>query len=381
MSAKVVVETAPGCGAAPVLLFALEELGRPYALVVRESGHFLSRYGQPGPLLRDGDVEHVGLAACVASLAGERERAHIASFTTTFGSAVRALFANRADAAARAALERALDALTETLGDQKYAFDVPTIADVNALSLRVLPKLGVDASRWPRLEAYRDRVMSRPAWARATARMEELDPETVLGFWLGDAPATSEGALIAKLRRWFQGGEALDAEIAARFSETLERALRGELDGWAATPRGRLALVIVLDQFTRNVFRGDERAYAGDARAQALALDALDGPMHVALGTEERLFLNMPLVHAEDRALQDRAVHEAERLVARSPAELRGVLAMSVEQSTKYRHVIDRFGRFPHRNAILGRTSTPEEEAFLVGWTDRAPPARLRAAS
>ncbi|MDQ3370932.1 MAG: DUF924 domain-containing protein [Myxococcota bacterium] len=198
----------------------------------------------------------------------------------------------------------------------------------------------------------------------------------VLQYWFGE-PATEIAALRAKVARWFVGGAELDREIVARFGSLVEDALAGRLDAWGATARSRLALILLLDQFTRSVYRDQPQMYAGDATAQALAIEALDAGAAAELGVEERLFLHMPLLHAETLALQDRMRVEAERLVAEAPAWSQPVFAMSVEQAGKYRDVIARFGRFPHRNAILGRPSTAAEEAFLADWKERQAPSGL----
>jgi uncharacterized protein (DUF924 family) len=195
----------------------------------------------------------------------------------------------------------------------------------------------------------------------------------VLEFWFGE-PATDEAGIMAKVGRWFRGGPAMDAEVREKFGAVVEAALAGELDDWAASPRGRLALVLVLDQFTRNVFRNDPRTHAGDPKAQDLAVEALDRGMDAELAFVERLFLTMPLVHAEDLALQRRAAAYAQALAPITPPLYAKMAAMHLEQTAKYEGVIARFSRFPHRNALLGRESTPEESAFLADWADRAPP-------
>lgn len=197
--------------------------------------------------------------------------------------------------------------------------------------------------------------------------------DDILAFWFGE-PATTTEEYGRKMRRWFMGGPALDAEIRDRFGSLVERALAGELDHWAQTTRGRLALILLLDQFTRSVYRDDPRTYAGDARAQALCVEAYDRGLDRELPFEQRHFLMMPMLHAENLALQERAVATMDALVAESEPFQRPVLAMGTEQARKYREVIARFGRFPHRNAVLGRTSTPEEEAFLVDWAEKARP-------
>lgn len=203
-------------------------------------------------------------------------------------------------------------------------------------------------------------------------------------FWFGDGTAEDPPALVTKLKRWFMGGPALDGTIRDRFGDAVEKALAGELDGWAVTPRGRVALVILLDQLPRSIFRGGARAFEGAPRAERLALeafDALDADITEAerYTFEERLFLATALLHAESEALLVRCLREAERNVELAPEWSRSMLADGVEQANKYLDVVRRFGRFPHRNAALGRTSTQEEEAFLVDWSERAPPKGARA--
>lgn len=199
--------------------------------------------------------------------------------------------------------------------------------------------------------------------------------DEVLSFWFGPE-AKTPAELRAKLGRWYQGGPALDDLIRKKFGALVEQALSGELDGWASTPRGRIALIVLLDQFTRSIFRDSPRAFEGDKKAQQLAVEALDG---LALfSVEERQFLIMPLLHAEELGLQEMGVHEMQDHVDAAPEELRPLFAMGLEQSRKYRDVIARFGRFPHRNAALARTSTPEEEDFLKDWAAKQAPAGMR---
>jgi len=199
--------------------------------------------------------------------------------------------------------------------------------------------------------------------------------DEVLGFWFG-AGATDVETYERQMRRWFMDGPALDAEIRDRFGALVERALAGELDDWASTIRGRLALILVLDQLTRSLFRGDPRTYAGDAKAQALAAEAFAAGLDRELGIEERHFLMMPFVHAEDLGLQERAVALIDALAAEAPAWRQPVLAIAQQVAHEYRDIITRFGRFPHRNALLGRRSTRDEEEFLVDWEARMRRAR-----
>jgi uncharacterized protein (DUF924 family) len=201
--------------------------------------------------------------------------------------------------------------------------------------------------------------------------------EDVLGFWFAE-PATNAAELAANLKRWYRGGPAEDAAIRARFTGAVERALAGELDAWSATPRGRLALIVLLDLMARAVHRGTPRAFAGERAAQALALAALEQGASDALGFEERIFLTLPLLHAEDASLLETFLAFYPAVVARAPAWAQPLLADGLEQGAKYRELIRRFGRFPHRNAALGRASTPEEQAFLETWEQRQPPKEFK---
>ncbi|MBX3260308.1 MAG: DUF924 domain-containing protein [Labilithrix sp.] len=189
----------------------------------------------------------------------------------------------------------------------------------------------------------------------------EVGPADVLRFWFGPEGSPP----LANATKWYMKDDAFDREIEARFGAALELAARGALDGWKTTPRGRLALVIVLDQFSRNVFRGTPRAFAEDARACALAREAIAAGDEAALTTVERSFLYMPLMHAEDVALQRDCVAAFERLLADAPSDLAKSVANNLDFAKRHAEIVERFARFPHRNAILGRSSTPEELEFL----------------
>ncbi len=191
-----------------------------------------------------------------------------------------------------------------------------------------------------------------------------MKPDDVLDFWLG-APARDHGAFMQKIRRWFETDKALDAEIRSRFGETLQRARDGAYDDWAKTPRGRLALVVLFDQFTRNLYRGTPRAFENDARALALAEAGIDQHLDAGFGFEEKMFLYMPLAHSEDVTRQERHVALITAAANAAPPELAAAYGSAVEYARGYLEQIRRFGRFPHRNAILGRTCTQEEMAFL----------------
>jgi uncharacterized protein (DUF924 family) len=190
----------------------------------------------------------------------------------------------------------------------------------------------------------------------------DATPEEVLAFWF---PESARSPSVEQLEWWFRGGA--DAGIQERFAPLLARAERGELDGWARDARSRLALILVLDQFTRTVHRGTARAFAQDGKAVALALQGLERGHYDALATPwEKTFFFLPLGHSEDPACQERSVRLAEALAREAPPEQRKLLEFSASQARGHRDVIARFGRHPHRNAALGRESTPEELEYLA---------------
>ncbi len=189
----------------------------------------------------------------------------------------------------------------------------------------------------------------------------------VLEFWF-PADAGDDLATHREYWTWRMRGGA-DAAIVERFSEVTERAARGDFDDWVASPRGRLALIVVLDQFPRSVWRGTPRAFAQDPKALAIALEGFDNGHFDALGTVwEKAFYQMPLGHCEGPdhlARLDRAVAIGRALLAEAPAHLRPLYEFSAEQPVLHRKVVAAFGRHPHRNDVLGRETTPEEQAYL----------------
>jgi uncharacterized protein (DUF924 family) len=186
----------------------------------------------------------------------------------------------------------------------------------------------------------------------------------VIDFWLGDG---LERGWCSDDRDelWFSGGPKLDATIRERFGAVVEQALDGGLGHWQADIENRLALVLLLDQFPRNIHRGNPRAFAGDARAQPLVQQGLASGLDRGLATVGRVFFYMPLVHAENLALQDEAVTRFQDLHDSCPTALRDKLERNLHFARLHRDIVLRFGRFPHRNAALGRESTAEELAFL----------------
>ncbi len=188
-----------------------------------------------------------------------------------------------------------------------------------------------------------------------------MSQEDVLHFWFGE-PGTPP---LAHSERWYKKDDAFDATIRDRFGDVIEKALRGELTEWHSTAHGRLAVILVLDQFTRNAFRGTPRAFAGDPRACKASVAALEHGDDKVLSPVERQFMLMPLMHAEDRALQRQCVDEFARLRDEAPESLHGFFSSGLKYAIAHRDIVERFGRFPHRNEILGRESTDAETAFL----------------
>lgn len=181
----------------------------------------------------------------------------------------------------------------------------------------------------------------------------------ILEFWLGplgerDKPAPALQA------RWFGASAELDTQLRTEFGGDLERAARGECDGWSTTPRGSVALVILLDQWSRNIHRGSARMFQNDGKALTLAQQVVARGEDVALTAAERQFLYMPFMHSESLAAQQRSLELFERLAHDAPSS-------DVRAFARAHHdIVARFGRFPHRNAMLGRASTAAETQFLA---------------
>ena len=191
-------------------------------------------------------------------------------------------------------------------------------------------------------------------------------PEEVLSYWFPEDFSNADPETRRRqMERWMAGGPEVDREITERVAEVLEQARRGELDHWAETARGRLALIVVLDQFSRNVYRGSPLSYAQDEKALRLAVEGIDLGMDRKLSVMERFFFWLPLGHSEDLALQERSVLHAEEEAAKVPSHRRAGAEFEISQAKATRDVIARFGRHPHRNELLGRDSTAEELEYL----------------
>ena len=179
----------------------------------------------------------------------------------------------------------------------------------------------------------------------------------ILQFWFAGDLATARPA-------WFQKDEAFDAEIRARFGTMVGPARDGQLDGWAADAEGSLALLVLLDQFPRNLFRGSPEAFASDPHARKVARVAvLQRRLDLAVPPAARAFFYLPFEHSEAMADQDLSVALFEGMRDHPPARAAGG---TIDYAWRHRQVIARFGRFPHRNAVLGRADTAAEAAYLA---------------
>lgn len=188
---------------------------------------------------------------------------------------------------------------------------------------------------------------------------------TVLHDWFGVAPHDAAATLEAKRGLWFGKSPELDAGLRQRFLPLVRQARRGACASWAVAPRGALALLVLLDQLPRNMFRGSAEAFASDAQALRLALAVVDAGDDARLWPIERVFVYLPLEHAEDLAVQQRAVALFTALRDAMPTEQRQPFDGFLDYAVRHRDVIARFGRFPHRNDALGRASSEAEQAYL----------------
>ncbi len=188
--------------------------------------------------------------------------------------------------------------------------------------------------------------------------------DILLRTWFGplDEDGLSDAAHAA---RWFRADPAFDEALRKRFGALHREVVEGRHEDWKETPRGRLAWVIAVDQLSRNLYRGTPRMYAWDPMALQAALEGLDRGDLSHLAPQEKVFLVMPLMHAEDPDIQDRCVATFQDLRDAATGRVREVMDRSLHFAKLHRDIVRRFGRFPHRNAILGRPSTPEELAFL----------------
>jgi uncharacterized protein (DUF924 family) len=192
----------------------------------------------------------------------------------------------------------------------------------------------------------------------------EQTRDELLSFWFGEDPDDAEVAM-AKADLWWGHRQETDELLQERFGASASSAAAGVLDHWTGSPRGRLAVILLLDQLPRAIHRGTPAAFAQDARARMVADKGLESGADKLLRPIERLFFYLPFQHSEALNDQERSVSLYRELVADVPEAHRKTFTDFVDYALRHRDIIARFGRFPHRNLILGRDSTPEETAFL----------------
>jgi uncharacterized protein (DUF924 family) len=190
-------------------------------------------------------------------------------------------------------------------------------------------------------------------------------PQTVHQFWFG-SEADETAAIAAQSELWWGKNEQVDRQMRQRFADSVEQAAQGQLDHWRQHPLGLLALVLLTDQFARNIYRGSPRAFDYDVQARAWCRQALACGYDRGLRAIERMFLYLPLEHSEDRLDQAESVRLYEALLSEAPAALAPAFQGFLDYARRHRDIIERFGRFPHRNAILKRDSSAEELVFLA---------------
>jgi len=201
----------------------------------------------------------------------------------------------------------------------------------------------------------------------------------LLFFWFGPRPYTA-ARVQQHSRIWFGSPDApeltpqTDELIRERYADLTLAAARGELSAWESSPRRRLALILLLDQFSRNIYRGSARAFAQDLQALSLTVSGMQIGADATLDPVERLFFYMPLMHAESLDVQEESVAAFRRLLEEAPAELRRTFESHLRSALLHRDIITRFGRFPRRNRALGRESTPDEVEWLATEGDEFAP-------
>jgi uncharacterized protein (DUF924 family) len=197
------------------------------------------------------------------------------------------------------------------------------------------------------------------------SRMDERTEE-VLQFWFGEIDELGRSSTECR-NRWWTKSDAFDEEIKSQFLSDYEATVEGHRESWRNTERGALAYILVLDQFSRNMFRGTPMMFAADDLARDACRESLASGFDTRLSFDERVFLYLPLEHSEAMADQIRSVEMFNQLLDRAPAPLEADAKYYLDFAERHKAIIERFGRYPHRNEILGRSSTPEEVAFLEG--------------
>jgi uncharacterized protein (DUF924 family) len=195
---------------------------------------------------------------------------------------------------------------------------------------------------------------------------DQIRIETILSFWFKEQ-ALSAPQIDQRMEIWFSEDPIFDLEIKKEFSDDIAQASSGELDHWADDSYGRLALIILLDQFRRNIFRGTAKAFSMDRQALKLCVQGAMEKKDQVLTPIQKIFFYMPLQHAESRKVQAKSVEIYRRLAESVSPTLRETFMTVAEFAELHKDIIDQFGRFPHRNELLNRKNTPQEAEYLAG--------------
>ena len=194
--------------------------------------------------------------------------------------------------------------------------------------------------------------------------MADPDIQRVLDFWFQPG-SMDQPTIDSRMDRWFSSDAVTDAVIRTEFGPLVEKASKGELDTWTATPDGRLALILLLDQFRRSIHRGTPKAFSRDPHALKICVEGAANGDYKALGPFQQAFYFMPLQHAESLKIQERSVRIYEGLVAGVSETLKATFSTFAQFAELHHDIVESFGRFPHRNKTLGRPNTPEEQEYL----------------
>ena len=189
-------------------------------------------------------------------------------------------------------------------------------------------------------------------------------------YWFGPADDWQQ-VLKNNSPRWFAGGEAMDSEIRTEFASTLETARRGEFDAWQDSIIGAMALVLLMDQFPRHIHRGNPKAFGYDEFSLDICLRGIERGIDSAMSPVQQVFFYLPLQHAEDLDIQNRSIEMMELRAGQCDEAFKAFMENSLDYARQHHDIIQRFGRFPHRNQILDRANTEEEQIFLDAGADR----------
>jgi uncharacterized protein (DUF924 family) len=215
----------------------------------------------------------------------------------------------------------------------------------------------------------RPEISATPLGKSMAASITEKDQQridAILAFWFKEQALTAP-QIDRRMDVWFGEDEVFDLECKKDFAEDVEMASAGELDHWADQPRGRLALILLLDQFRRNIYRNTAKAFEMDKAALKLCVEGARDKKDKGLTPIQQAFFYMPLQHTESRKVQEKAVDIFNRLADAVSPTYRETFETMAQFAELHRDIVERFGRFPHRNGLLGRENTPEEDEYLAG--------------